>query len=75
MRFARILNSIYGPTTGGSAPITSVENGMYSSEIIRNLVAAYKAADVQLAEKGKNGGSSQEEEVATRVSNRQTSLI
>lgn len=61
--------------TGGSAPITSVENGMYSSDIIRNLVAAYKAADVQLAEKGKNGGGSQEEEVVTRVSNKQASLI
>ena len=63
--------------TGGSAPIVSIENGMYPSDIIRNLVAAYKAADVQLAEKGKsgNGGSQQEEEVVTRVSNKQASLI
>lgn len=61
--------------TGGSAPITSVEAGMYSSEIIRSLVAAYKAADVQLAEKGKNNGGAQEEEVSTRISNKQASLI
>jgi hypothetical protein len=61
--------------TGGSAPITDPEKGMYASDVIRSLVAAYKAADVQLAEKGKNGGAAQEEEVVTRVSNKQASLI
>jgi len=62
--------------TGGSAPIVTAEKGMYSSDIIRSLVAAYKAADVQLAEKGKvSGGSSSEEEMVTRISNKQASLI
>lgn len=62
--------------TGGSAPVTSVENGMYPSEVIRTLVGAYKAADVALADKAKSGNAShEEEEVTTTVSNKQASLI
>lgn len=60
--------------TSGTAPVMSVEQGMYSSEMIRNLVAAYKARDVELAEKGKDS-KTEEVEVSTYVSSKQASLI
>lgn len=63
--------------TGGSAPIKDAEKGMYGSEIIRNLVSAYKARDVEIASSAKEGASDDNgaEEEAPKVTSRQTSLI
>lgn len=59
--------------TGGTAAIRDVEQGMYSSDVIRSLIAAYKARDVELSAKAKD--SSQEAEPEVRVTSKQTSLI
>lgn len=59
--------------TGGTAAIVDAAKGMYPMDVIKTLVAAYKAHDVELAEKGKS--SSVPVEDAPVVTNRQTSLI
>lgn len=63
--------------TGGSAPIKDAEKGMYGSDIIRNLVSAYKARDVEIADKAKEGASGENDggEKEVKVTSRQTSLI
>ena len=59
------------------APIKDVEKGMYGSDVIRNLVSAYKARDVEIAEtakessRGENDGGEKE----VKITSRQTSLI
>ena len=59
---------------GGTAPIADAAQGMYSSDVVRSLVAAYKARDVELSAKAKDSGADAVEEAAP-VSSRQTSLI
>ena len=62
--------------TGGSAPIKDAEKGMYGGDVIRNLVSAYKARDVEIAEKAKDGASGDDNgEKEVKVTSRQTSLI
>lgn len=60
--------------TGGSAVIKDIEKGMYPSDVIRNLVSAYKARDVELASNAKDDSNDAGEEAAP-ISARQTSLI
>lgn len=59
--------------TGGTAAIVDAAKGMYPMDVIKTLVAAYKAHDVELAEKGKSSSAPVED--APVVTNRQTSLI
>jgi len=58
---------------GGSNIYTREEDGKYSELVIRDLIAAYKAKDVELASKAENGDDKVEEKPA--VTARQTSLI
>lgn len=60
--------------SGGSVVVKGVENGMYDPEQIRNLIAAYKAHDVELASAAQSGSSDTVEEKPV-ITNRQTSLI
>jgi len=59
---------------GGSSVITDSAQGAYPSDVIRSLVSAYKAHDVELMNAAKDGGSEAVEE-ASVVTSRQTSLI
>lgn len=63
--------------TMGTAPYSDPSAGMYSMDVIRTLVAAYKARDVELANKAKDSGSVSAEPVEqeTKVSFKQASLI
>lgn len=63
--------------TGGTAAIVDVNDGMYPSDIIRTLVAAYKAHDVELANKAKESAprAAEPAQEEPKVSFRQTSLI
>jgi hypothetical protein len=63
--------------TSGTAAIVDTAKGMYPSDVIRTLVGAYKARDVELAEKSKSSQPSESSvvEEETKVSSRQTSLI
>ena len=62
--------------TGGTAAIKDPEQGMYSSEVIRGLVAGYKARDVELENKAKSSApAEQPAEEEPRVTSKQTSLI
>lgn len=60
---------------GGSAPIASAEMGAYGNDMIRTLVSAYKARDVELSEKAKADGTSAPAEKDSAVFSRQTSLL
>ena len=59
---------------GGSSPITDSAQGAYPSDVIRSLVSAYKAHDVELMNSAKDSGPAPVEEAAP-VTSRQTSLI
>ena len=61
--------------TGGTAAIVAADKGMYPSDVIRNLVGAYKARDVELAANAKASGDSAPAEEEPKVSFKQTSLI
>lgn len=63
--------------TGGTAAIVAADKGMYPSDIIRNLVSAYKARDVELSSKAKESSAESAAVVKEepKVSFRQTSLI
>ena len=61
--------------TGGTAAIKDPEQGMYPADVIRTLVGAYKAHDVELSEKAKSSAPAQEAEPEVRVTSKQTSLI
>lgn len=61
--------------TSGSAPIMDVAKGMYPSDVIKTLVSAYKARDVELAGKAKSSSSDDAGSSDTVVTNRQTSLL
>ena len=61
---------------GGSPVVAKEDDGMYSQSLIRDLIGAYKAKDVELAEKAKDGnGGNDDVEEKPVVSARQTSLI
>lgn len=60
---------------GGTAPITSVEKGMYPGDVIKSLCNSYKARDVELMSSAKDSGFNTPAEKETIVTNRQTSLI
>ncbi len=60
--------------SGGSVVIKDAEKGAYDQEIIRTLIAAYKAHDVELANAAPSDGGSTVEDKPT-VTGRQTSLI
>lgn len=57
---------------GGSNPID--DDSTYGQDVIKSLVSAYKAHDLELSSKAKSDNDSQAE-VAAPVSKRQTSLI
>lgn len=60
---------------GGSPVITDVEKGMYPSDVIKSLVSAYKARDVELAGKAKENNPAPAVEESPKVTFKQTSLI
>lgn len=61
--------------TGGTAAIVDAAKGMYPSDVIRSLVSAYKARDVELANSAKSSDDGAAVEEDTKVSFRQSSLI
>lgn len=61
--------------TGGSAPITDVANGSYPMDVIKTLIAAYKANDVKLMDAAKNTSNHVAVESAPVITSRQTSLL
>ena len=60
---------------GGSVVATKEEEGMYPPSIIRDLVSAYKAKDVELKDKAPAEDKSGDVEEKPTISARQTSLI
>lgn len=66
--------------TGGSNPITDVEQGAYTRDLINSLVSAYKAKDVELKAAADNASAARKDvaEVTPErpaVTHRQVSLI
>lgn len=62
---------------GGSEVIVKEEEGKYSSNVVRDLIASYKAKDVELANNAKKNDSGDDGDVEEKpaISARQTSLI
>lgn len=60
---------------GGSNVYTKEEDGKYSELAIRDLISAYKAKDVELAAKAKDGDKENAVEDKPVITGRQTSLI
>lgn len=60
---------------GGSNVYTKEEDGKYSELAIRDLISAYKAKDVELAAKAKDGDKESVVEDKPVITGRQTSLI
>lgn len=60
---------------GGSNVYTSEEQGKYPELVIRDLIASYKAKDVELAAKAQDGDKADAAEDKPVITGRQTSLI